>query len=82
MGPKKRTTFHISSSFCNLPFSFHFDASTLISYVGKDNLKREMTIYTLGDYGGGHAPKKVCTQLASSTPCMFVTMLGRSIELS
>jgi hypothetical protein len=40
-----------------------------------------MTIYTLGDYGGGHAAKKACTQLASSTPCTFVTMLGRSIEL-
>jgi hypothetical protein len=40
-----------------------------------------MTIYTLGDDGGGHVAKKVCTQLASFTPCMFVTMLGRLIEL-
>jgi hypothetical protein len=41
-----------------------------------------MSIYTLGDGGGGHVAKKVHTQLASFAPCMFVTMLGRSIKLS
>jgi hypothetical protein len=39
-----------------------------------------MSIYTQGD-GGGHVAKKVHTQLASFAPCMFATMLGRSIKL-
>jgi hypothetical protein len=40
-----------------------------------------MSIYTLGHGGGGHVAKKVHAQLASFTPCMFATMLGRSIKL-
>jgi hypothetical protein len=40
-----------------------------------------MSIYTLGDGGGGHVAKRVHTQLASFAPCMFVKMLGRSIKL-
>jgi hypothetical protein len=41
-----------------------------------------MIIYTLGDGDGEHVVKKVHKQLASFAPCMFATMLGRSIKLS
>jgi hypothetical protein len=40
-----------------------------------------MNIHALGDGGGGHVAKKVHTQLASFAPCVFTTMLGRSIKL-